>query len=329
MWRSSPRSLEGESAGDGSVLVADYVAAEDALRQFTDRNFGRMCAICARWTLYAARVNAEAKEDERSATESDAVRPSSFVLRPQGAVGWRLQSWVTNCCNANHALESMSEESLAGIVASREEGREWWQAVKRASAAPCAALTEHGCALQRGRPELCNRYFCEAVRDYLWSLGGEREGPKLAAQLDDLQRRWTALYAEYQREIMAARTSQQENQGASPPPRGTANQPNSSSERASGSEGLEQTDDGQLPAERRLTNLQYRRRERVRARARWKEFFTFLNQFDAQIARHARPVTADEMTNRYFKVNGERNLYRPFFVREVDAIGGRIRRDQQ
>ncbi len=117
--------------------LTDYTAAEDALRAFTDRNFGRMCAICARWTLLAAQSDAK----------------------------WRLSSWVTNCCNANHALESMSEDSLAGVVASREEGREWWAKVKRAAGAPCAALTGDGCALQRGRPELCNRYFCEAVRD--------------------------------------------------------------------------------------------------------------------------------------------------------------------
>ena len=157
--------------------LGDYVAAEDALRAFTDRNFGRMCAICARWTLLAAQSEAK----------------------------WRLSSWVTNCCNANHALESMSEDSLAGIVASREEGRAWWAEVKRAAAAPCAALTDQGCALKRGRPELCNRYFCEAVRDYLWILGGEHRGAQLAERLDELQRRWTSLYSTYQRAVQDAR----------------------------------------------------------------------------------------------------------------------------
>ena len=157
--------------------LTEYTAAEDALRAFTDRNFGRMCAICARWTLLAAQSDAK----------------------------WRLSSWVTNCCNANHALESMSEDSLAGIVASREEGREWWQNFKRANPAPCSALTEQGCALQRGRPELCNRYFCEAVRDYLWQLGGEGRGAQLAERLDDLQKRWTALYITYQRAVQDAR----------------------------------------------------------------------------------------------------------------------------
>ena len=157
--------------------LTDYTAAEDALRAFTDRNFGRMCAICARWTLLAAQSDAK----------------------------WRLSSWVTNCCNANHALEAMSEDSLAGIVASREEGREWWAKVKRTAGAPCAALTGDGCALRRGRPELCNRYFCEAVRDYLWQLGGERRGAQLAERLDDVQRRWTSLYNTYQRAVQDAR----------------------------------------------------------------------------------------------------------------------------
>ena len=81
------------------ALLADYVAAEGALRDFTDRNFGRLCAICARWTLLAARTN-----------------------EGLPAVSWPLSSWVTNCCNANHALESMDESTLAGIVASRQEG---------------------------------------------------------------------------------------------------------------------------------------------------------------------------------------------------------------
>lgn len=156
---------------DLEEALRDYVEAEDALRAFTDRNFGRLCAMCARWTLLAAQSDTE----------------------------WRLSSWVTNCCNANHALESMSEESLAGIVASREAGRQWWNAVRRAPAARCSALTDSGCALQRGRPELCNRYFCEAVRDYLWHVGGERNGARLAERLDEMQRRWSALYGAYQR----------------------------------------------------------------------------------------------------------------------------------
>jgi hypothetical protein len=169
-------------ADDG--LLADYVAAEDALRAFTDRNFGRLCAVCARWTLLAAKTNAGLP-----------------------ALRWRLSSVVTNCCNANHALESMSETSLAGIVATREEGRAWWRAVRRANAAPCTALTETGCHLKRGRPELCNRYFCEAVRDHLWRLGGERHGEALSARLDDLQRRWARLYSVYNEAVTAPEES--------------------------------------------------------------------------------------------------------------------------
>ena len=162
------------------ALLADYVAAEGALRDFTDRNFGRLCAICARWTLLAARTN-----------------------EGLPAVSWPLSSWVTNCCNANHALELMDEFTLAGIVASRQEGRAWWRRVRRANKAPCVALTETGCYLTSGRPELCNRYFCEAVRDYLWRLGGERDGERLAARLDDLQKRWARLYAAYGKAVTA------------------------------------------------------------------------------------------------------------------------------
>jgi hypothetical protein len=66
MGGSPFRWLKGRAAAaapeaDGArrdALLADYVAAEDALRRFTDRNFGRLCAICARWTLLAARTNA-------------------------------------------------------------------------------------------------------------------------------------------------------------------------------------------------------------------------------------------------------------------------------
>ena len=166
-------------------LLDDYVAAEDALRAFTDRNFGRLCATCARWTIFAARANAAQAAD---------TTPSVTGRR----TSWRLQSWVTNCCNADHALESMSEISLAGIVASRAEGRAWWRKIQRSAEASCSGLTDGGCSLRRGRPELCNRYFCEAVRDYLWLLGGDRAGPGLASRLDDFQRRWARLYAGYQ-----------------------------------------------------------------------------------------------------------------------------------
>lgn len=174
-------ALDSGATEDGGMeqALADYAAAEDALRAFTDQNFGRLCAICARWTLLQGKTN--------------------------GGAEWRLRSWVTNCCNANHAVESMSEDSLSGIVASRAEGREWWRRIKRANAAPCVALTDEGCALTRGRPELCNRYFCEAVRDYLWHIGGARDGARLASHLDDTQRRWTRLYAVYGRAIAAGR----------------------------------------------------------------------------------------------------------------------------
>src|SRR5437867_334041 len=149
MWRLIPRRPEAGAADVAAELLADYVAAEDALRQFTDRNFGRMCAICARWTLYAARINAE---EQAEVTADPSLRSragggrrtagGSAAGGPPSAVGWRLQSWVTNCCNANHALESMSEDSLAGIVATREEGREWWRKVARSATAPCTALTD-------------------------------------------------------------------------------------------------------------------------------------------------------------------------------------------
>jgi len=283
-------------------LLDDYVAAEDALRAFTDRNFGRMCAICARWTLYATQVNAAAAQnqdlDDVSDSHAHTNQPSSITAPTPGTppVAWRLQSWVANCCNANHALESMSDDSLAGVVASREAGREWWRTVERAASAPCAALTETGCALKRGRPELCNRYFCEGVRDYLWTMGGDRYGPSLAAQLDELQRRWAALYAEYQKAIRLSRSEVQPAASASPAPG-------------------------------HLTNVQYRRRRRLRATSRWNDFFRFLDQFDTAIAEHVRPVSAREMTDQFFKVNGDRNAYEPFFVQEVAAIGGRIRAD--
>jgi hypothetical protein len=173
-------------------ILADYTAVEDSLRRFTDRNFGRMCAICARWTMLAARTNAQTPREEQRRGVGQKVE-------------WKLSSWVTNCCNANHALESMSEDSLAGIVASREEGRRWWETVERGADAPCTALTETGCALKRGRPELCNTYFCEAVRDYLWLIGGASHGAHLAGQLDELQRRWGRLYGRYQSAILDAK----------------------------------------------------------------------------------------------------------------------------
>jgi hypothetical protein len=319
-WRR-PQLPDG---ADGGELLDDYVAAEDALRAFTDRNFGRMCAICARWTLYAAQVNAAADEAPALEDESRASippRPSSPVL-PQreagGGVSWRLQSWVANCCNANHALESMSDDSLAGVVASREVGRQWWRKVERAAGAPCAALTETGCSLQRGRPELCNRYFCEGVRDYLWALGGDGHGPQLAAQLDELQRCWAALYTAYQDAIKTIRIQSATGvdgragvtQGVVP--RGDA---------------ATATSDPSPPTAARLTNVAYRRRERLRASSHWADFFRFLEQFDAAIARHARPVSAVELTDQFFKVNGDREAYVPFFAREAAAIGGRIRAD--
>jgi hypothetical protein len=189
---------------------------------------------------------------------------------------WRVRSWVTNCCNANPALESMSESSLAGIVASREAGKEWWRTVKRAQAAPCGALTETGCHLTRGRPELCNRYFCEAVRDYLWMIGGDRDGKRLAEQLDELQRRWTRLYQVYQDALVVAET---------PPPAA-----------------------------------------RVRGLAGWQRFLRQLETFDAAIAACARPINAADVAGRLFKVDGAREIYEPFFEREMDTIGGWVRR---
>jgi hypothetical protein len=287
-----------------------------------------MCAICARWTLYAAQVNAAADEGQaadggrRTEDESlpnPAIRPSSSVRHQSGrggVVAWRVQSWVANCCNANHALESMSDDSLSGVVASREAGREWWRRVERAAGAPCAALTESGCALPRGRPELCNRYFCEGVRDYLWALGGDRHGPKLAAQLDEFQHRWASLYAAYQKAIREVRAQQSDQSSPSAAvARGLVPRNDAAAAR----------DAGTRPTAARLTNVQYRRRQRVRVAARWQEFFRFLDQFDAAIARHARPVTPAEMTDRFFKVNGDRSVYEPFFVQEIAAIGGRIR----
>ena len=245
----------------------DYVGAEDALRAFTDRNFGRMCAMCARWTLLAARVNAEAAR----------AAPRRSPLTDE--VDWPLRSWVTNCCNANHALESMEEDSLAGIVASREEGREWWAEVRRAEAAPCGALTDQGCALQRGRPELCNRYFCEAVRDYLWHIGGEKRGPRLAERLDDLQRRWTRVYDAYQRAAQDDREGKWVNAG------------------------------------------------RLRKTSGRDDFLKLLTVFDSEIAACSRPVSAELIADKLFKVSGDESVCRPFFERETEAIGGAIRRD--
>ncbi|MGH2355444.1 MAG: hypothetical protein ACRDJN_27870, partial [Chloroflexota bacterium] len=280
------------------ALIADYVAAEDALRAFTDRNFGRMCAICARWTLLAARTNAEGHGTD---LPPDPL-PKGKEGPGQPAVSWRLSSWVTNCCNANHALESMSEESLAGIVASREEGQEWWRKVKRANAAPCAALTDQGCHLQRGRPELCNKYFCEAVRDYLWMLGGEEAGARLAGSLDELQRRWARLYAAYQGAIAELTRSL-----------------------SSGVEGRASRAEGRgfrFPTLRRRGQAAS---FNVRRESEWEGFFAFLEAFDQEIARHARPVTPEEVTQRLFKVEGERALYEPFFEQELASIGGAIR----
>jgi len=248
------------------ALLTEYTHAEDMLRSFTDRNIGQLCGMCARWTLLVARTNAEGAQ----------VRPPRGV--PAEAITWRLSSWVTNCCNANHALESMAEDTLAGIVASREEGRQWWKRAQRSQASPCAALTGEGCALKRGRPELCNRYFCEAVRDYLWQLGGERDGSRLAEQLDETQRRWTHLYGAYQDAALRARAS-------------------------------EFIDPAQ-----------------VRADAGTDSFLTLLERFDAEIARCIQPVSAQTVSDRLFKVSGDRSVYEPFFEREVTAINGQIRR---
>jgi hypothetical protein len=246
--------------------LADYTAAEDALRAFTDRNFGRLCAMCARWTLLAARVNAES------------APPARQRGVPAEAVEWRLSSWVTNCCNANHALEAMEEDSLAGIVASREEGREWWEHVRRTESAPCAALTDQGCALKHGRPELCNRYFCEAVRDYLWHIGGEKQGAKLAERLDDLQRRWTRIYAAYERAAADSAKGGWVNPG------------------------------------------------RLRTTSGLDDFLKLLERFDAEITQCARPVSAELLTEKLFKVTGDQSVYEPFFQSETAAIGGEIRR---
>ncbi|HEX2032648.1 MAG TPA: hypothetical protein VHS99_00555 [Chloroflexota bacterium] len=281
------------------AVVADYVAAEDALRGFTERNFGRMCAICARWTLLAARSN-DASLHSESRVDSGPGTPAG-----RRAVRWRLSSWVTNCCNANHALESMSETSLAGIVASREEGRAWWRKVKRAAAAPCAALTDSGCHLRRGRPELCNRYFCEAVRDYLWLIGGEQAGAHLAARLDELQRRWAKLYLAYQSAVL----------GGAPLPDGAPSTAPAAAQPAPG---------------RPFKPLaRWWRRQDVRSRLRddagWAAFFTFLAAFDREIARAVRPLTPAELAQRLFKVQGDPALYEPFFTRELAAIDGHVR----
>ena len=278
----SPSAAPEADAARRDALLADYVAAEDALRAFTDRNFGRLCAICARWTLMAAKTNAATAG---AAAGDDPPAPRPAYATGGAAVTWRLSSWVTNCCNANHALESMSESSLAGIVATRAEGKEWWRRVRRAEGAPCSALTSTGCHLQRGRPELCNKYFCEAVRDYLWHLGGERDGPRLAARLDTLQARWARLYGVYGEAITAG-------EGAG----GNGGRPG--------------------PAA-------------VRRAAGWAELLDCLATFDREIAQTialvARPVTADVVAHRLFKVDGDATLYEPFFEAEVSAIGGSIR----
>ena len=310
---SPPEAHEAHEARE--ALIGDYVAAEDALRAFTDRNFGRMCAACARWTLFAARTNESAAAegsprrsdltpgpfrgpvpgDGKGSREFPRQRAGDAAAGADDRIEWALSSWVTNCCNANHALESMSDASLAGIVASREEGAAWWQKVKQQAAAPCRALTETGCYLTRGRPELCNRYFCEAVRDYLWLIGGDRDGARLAGRLDDLQRRWATLYAVYQSAIVEG--------GAAPPPAPSA--------RATPEPDLAPTPGA------------------VRGRAGWAAFLTALEAFDADVARFVRPVTADEMAHRLFKVSGPEGSYRPFWEREMAAIGGQIRRDEE
>jgi hypothetical protein len=284
------RSPSAATEADGArrdALLADYVAAEDALRVFTNRNFGRLCAICARWTLLAAKTNAAAA----AAPDPDASPAKSATASTSPAPGvpvtWRLSSWVTNCCNANHALESMSESSLAGIVATRAEGKEWWRRVRRAEGAPCNALTDTGCHLQHGRPELCNKYFCEAVRDYLWQLGGERDGPRLAARLDNLQTRWARVYSVYGEAVTETAPDVPGRRGGLPGPAA------------------------------------------IRRAAGWAELLDCLTSFDQEIARAieqgAKPVTADLLAHRLFKVDGDATLYEPFFEAEASAIGGSIR----
>ena len=63
----------------------------------------------------------------------------------------------------------------------------------------------------------------------------------------------------------------------------------------------------------------------MRRQAGWDGFFGFLEAFDGEIARHARPIPADVLAQRLFKVEGDATLYEPFFQREAAAIGGDIR----
>lgn len=214
------------------TLLEDYAQAESMLRAFTARNFGRMCALCAHWTAYlqaaeghvAATDGAEAATSQGGASgvgsQGEALGQAAPTSRgqhdePPGAGSTsgdepRLGSWVTNCCNANHALEAMSRDTLSGLVAAQEHGEEWWRGVETPPSAPCRALTATGCALARGRPELCNAYFCEAVRDYLWLLGGE----PLATQLDRLQQWWRRIYRTYGEAILAGRQDGAAKRGA-------------------------------------------------------------------------------------------------------------------
>lgn len=317
--RSTDLRLAPGGWPDGAfqAVLEDYITAEDALRAFTDRNFGQMCAICARWTLLVGQVNRAAQANRaaqgsepgdglQAGPESATVPESTTVPEPANDVSWRLGSWVTNCCNANHALESMSDESLAGVVASREHGTAWWQQVQQTSPMPCAALTEQGCSLRRGRPELCNTYFCEAVRDYLWLIGGERRGKRLAQRLDTLQRAWACLYQTYQGAARAARRESAAN-GA------TGAGGTSGTGGASGDRGF----NGGVE----VVAL----RQQLRKHSGWLAFQRLLGDFDREIAWSVCTVTAPEMTDRLFKVTGNPSVYQPFFAREVAAIGGVIR----
>ncbi len=143
--------------------LAAYVRAEDALHAFLGRNISWLCALCAHRTAFLT------------------------------ANGLAAGAHCLNCCNENHAIESMNPDTLAGTVARAQYGERWW--VNLRSVPPCRALTAHGCFLERGRPLLCNRFFCEAVRDYLWLLGGQA----LAKRLDTLQEQWISLYRHYSR----------------------------------------------------------------------------------------------------------------------------------
>ncbi len=67
------------------------------------------------------------------------------------------------------------------------------------------------------------------------------------------------------------------------------------------------------------------RRAAVRRRAGWSDFFRFLEAFDRALAGRQRPVTAADLSERLFKVEGDPSLIRPFFEREVAGIDGRIR----